>query len=203
HKNVLPLLGYCTDLSPALCMISPWMSNGTVDEYVKTHGDADTVKLIEGMARGLDYLHGQNIVHGDLRCSNILVSDEKEAVISGIGMARLTLHMTTLPTIHESHRWRAPEVHLPPKFGLTIEDALALPADVWAFGMTILELLTGEAPYDELKSDDDVSITIISGLIPREPTPPAPSDTAKLKLIDTLWPFCLQCWAHYPASRPT
>ncbi|TDL17290.1 kinase-like protein, partial [Rickenella mellea] len=169
HPNVLPLLGYCAEFDKSLRMVSPWMSNGTVLDFVQKHEDADPMKLIEGMARGLEYLHELNIVHGDLRCSNILISDEKEPVISDFGLSRHTLEMPASSSSHGSHRWRAPELHLPEKFGLTVEGAHAPPADIWSFGMTILELLTGEPPYHELETNSIVFNAITSGKIPKRP----------------------------------
>jgi len=39
---------------------------------------------------------------------------------------------------HGAARWRAPEMHYPEKFGLTLADAQATPSDTWSFGMTVL-----------------------------------------------------------------
>jgi len=69
--------------------------------------------------------------------------------------------------------------------------------DVWAYGMVIYELLTGEVPFQRLKHDVQVSMAIISGHKPRLP----------LGIPDTfengfLWQTCQPCWETTPAHRP-
>jgi serine/threonine protein kinase len=108
-----------------------------------------------GMARGLEYLHSIGIVHGDVRCvsyltqfantkltwskqSNVLISDDNEALISDFGLSTYLPKMSASNNLHGSFRWRAPEMHRPEKFNLTIQQAHSLPVDVWSFGMTIL-----------------------------------------------------------------
>ncbi|KAJ7700433.1 kinase-like domain-containing protein [Mycena rosella] len=55
------------------------MNNGTVLKYLRDHGREDVDKLLLQVAEGLGYLHSVNIVHGDLRGANILVSGEGNA----------------------------------------------------------------------------------------------------------------------------
>ncbi|TDL20286.1 kinase-like protein [Rickenella mellea] len=208
HTNVLPLLGYCRDSTPAMSFVSPWMSNGTAIEFVKKYHNTDIMPLVTGIARGLEYLHSVNIVHGDLRCTNILISDEKEPLICDFGLSRHTIEMSGSTRTHGSLRWRAPEMAWPKEFGLTVDDAHSLPADVWSLGMTILEILTAECPYHELKTDHVVFDAIKSGCLPKKSTlePPSsqqPRRTSKPQPLDILWPFCLQCWVFCPESRPS
>ncbi|KAJ7082108.1 Alpha/Beta hydrolase protein [Mycena epipterygia] len=61
-------------------MVSPWMKKGTDLKYLRDHGRADVDRLLLEIAQGLEYLHSQNIVHGDLRGTNILISDDNCAV---------------------------------------------------------------------------------------------------------------------------
>lgn len=85
HPNVLPLLG-ATMIGTQLAMVSEWMSNGNINEFVKAHPDADraglvrfssatrlwflfTVRLAQlgDVGKGLGYLHSQQMFHGDLK----------------------------------------------------------------------------------------------------------------------------------------
>ncbi|KAL0070070.1 hypothetical protein AAF712_002967 [Marasmius tenuissimus] len=64
HPNVLPFLGiyYLNDLRKDLCLISPYMAHGHLAKFLRTQPD----KLYD-IALGVEYLHGEDIVHGDLK----------------------------------------------------------------------------------------------------------------------------------------
>ncbi|THV03350.1 hypothetical protein K435DRAFT_651560 [Dendrothele bispora CBS 962.96] len=71
HPNVLPFLGVNVNLfTPArLCLISPWMENGNIIQYLTNHPGHDLLCTISEIAAGLNYLHNLSppIVHGDIR----------------------------------------------------------------------------------------------------------------------------------------
>ena len=46
HPNVLPLLGVTMDNSQ-FAMISEWMVGGNINEYIKTHSDANRFELVQ------------------------------------------------------------------------------------------------------------------------------------------------------------
>jgi len=85
HPNVLPLIGV-TMSENQFAMISDWMANGNINDFVKAHPDANRLELVsssprillpsltvgpgiklEGVASGLIYIHSQGMVHGDLK----------------------------------------------------------------------------------------------------------------------------------------
>ena len=90
HPNVLPLIGV-TASEAHFAMVSEWMANGNVNEFVKENPDANRLKLVgslfhiphhpfspgslefgqpiqlEGVARGLIYIHHRGMIHGDLK----------------------------------------------------------------------------------------------------------------------------------------
>lgn len=85
HPNVLPFYGVyqLDDMYHKVCLVSPWMENGNLREYLATHPQTDRLLLVSstyipiptisdyiqarGVARGLRYLHDRNIIHGDLK----------------------------------------------------------------------------------------------------------------------------------------
>ncbi len=86
HPNLLPFYGIyqVDDHLGRVCLVSPWMENGNVTEYLKTHPDMPRLPLVcvyifalHGMIyhirqvhdilAGLGHLHKQFVVHGDLK----------------------------------------------------------------------------------------------------------------------------------------
>lgn len=84
HQNILPLLGVTAD-DYQFAILSKWMASGSINNFIETHGDVNRFELVssrslllavpgadntfqlEDVAAGLIYMHGQGVVHGDLR----------------------------------------------------------------------------------------------------------------------------------------
>lgn len=73
HENVLELYGASSAIGePPWFFVSPYQKNGSLVEYLKgaTHNaeaDPDLVKMMLEVAQGMEYLHGQGVLHGDLK----------------------------------------------------------------------------------------------------------------------------------------
>ncbi|KAJ3568358.1 hypothetical protein NP233_g5765 [Leucocoprinus birnbaumii] len=135
HRNLVPLFGlYFQSDVPGLVM--PLYKNGNLIGFVRQHPEADKLGLIRGIVAGLEYMHNftQNpVVHGDIKASNILVSDTGEACITDFGLARiLYTRGYTTPNFCGSSRWMPPEI-------LRGDELPTTYSDIWALGMTILE----------------------------------------------------------------
>jgi len=155
--------------------------------------NADRLPLILGILDGLNYLHTrkQPVIHGDLRASNVLVSDTGRPCLADFGLSRVLSqnHTPTSSNCGGSVRWMAPEV----LNGSNMSEA----SDIWAFGMIILEITTGKRPYLDISIEPLVIRTICDRIIPSRPdTKQAPS------LTDKLWEICLECWHFDPQGRP-
>ncbi|KAG9122672.1 hypothetical protein FRC07_000859, partial [Ceratobasidium sp. 392] len=151
HDNVIALLGL-GQYRGRLAMISPWMENGTLPEYVGKNPGVDRLELCLQIARGLSYLHQCNMVHGDLKGANVLVSEAGVLKLADFGDTKLkeqSLRFTTRTSAVYSLRWAAPEI-------LT-ESACSVQADVYALGM---ETVTGQIPYAD-KADTVVPIEVL------------------------------------------
>ncbi|CAE6464435.1 unnamed protein product [Rhizoctonia solani] len=66
----------------SLGMVSQWMENGTLVEYLRKNPWVDRYRMSIQVASGLAYMHNGQAVHGDLKALNVLVSSE--------GVAKLT-----------------------------------------------------------------------------------------------------------------
>ncbi|KAJ7207633.1 kinase-like domain-containing protein [Mycena pura] len=180
----------------SLCLVAPWMENGTALSYLKDHGKANVDKLLFEVAQGMQYLHSQNIVHGDLRGANILITHDWHACLADFGLARFSDATVATHTSHRagSIRWMAPELIDP---GLFKMQFLRTPAsDVYAFGCMCLELYTGRPPFIGL-SETAAMLQVIRGGRPDRPTQEEQAMTA------ALWQFVNECWEQTSASRPS
>lgn len=117
-----------------------------------------------------------------------------EACIADFGMSKLVEEVTgtsaqsTLTQQDDCARWLAPEL---------IEGSISSPTfatDTYSFGMTILELVTGQRPYADKKKTFHVIRAIAEGELPLRP---------EVVRDDRVWDFLLQCWQHEATLRPT
>ncbi|KAL4078696.1 kinase-like domain-containing protein [Scleroderma yunnanense] len=140
HANVLPLLGITTEFDLTVSIIVPWMEKGNAHDYVQNK-DVDPRPLIEGIAKGLNYLHNcepSAIFHGDVKGVNVLISDNGQALLTDFGLSTI-YYSTFAMTFSDGRgvgtlRWMSPEIL---KGG-----EVSAEADVWAFAMTALVRLS-------------------------------------------------------------
>ncbi|KAF8834509.1 WD40 repeat-like protein [Paxillus ammoniavirescens] len=155
HVNILPLFGTTTNFGRFPAMVCPWLENGSLTSYLERRHDAlnpvERVSLISDAAAGLQYLHSQSIVHGDLSGAS--------------SQAGGTL------------RWTAPEL-LDLQVPDDVENLVPRPlSDVYSFGRIILQVLTGKVPYHYYVSEGKVLSAILQGIIPMRPNPPVVTDS--------------------------
>ncbi|KIO20984.1 hypothetical protein M407DRAFT_80916, partial [Tulasnella calospora MUT 4182] len=85
HPSVLPFVGYQWQDEPIL--IFPHFENGNILHYLKVNPHADRLKLLAQIAQGLSFLHSESIIHGSVKPSNVIISDEGSAMLMDFGMA--------------------------------------------------------------------------------------------------------------------
>ncbi|KAJ7184990.1 kinase-like domain-containing protein, partial [Mycena filopes] len=196
HPNLLPFFGLFYR-EKRLCLASPWMENGNIMQYLIKHPGVTRLPLILDVSLGLQYLHGENIVHGDLKAINILVTPSGRACICDFGLSSIVneitsrLH-TTVMGRGGTARYCAPEL-LDPE----VVNKQHFGSDVYAFACTSYEVLTGNAPFYEVK-ERAVMLRILGGARPSRPA----SCTGTSKL-DTLWKLLQDCWETEAQKRPT
>ncbi|CAE6492369.1 unnamed protein product [Rhizoctonia solani] len=197
HPNILEASGLAQFRS-RIALVSPWMEYGTVLNYINLRPDVDRCKLCTGVVQGLVYLHEVGTVHGDLKGLNILVSKDGVPKLTDFGntvLKQYTLQFTGTNNAHNlSMRWAAPELISP-------EDGhVSMPADIYALGMTILEIITGKQPYDHITRELAVFGEILKGK-----TPPRPVHyiSTHSKNGNEMWNLLHACWKFDPKERPT
>ncbi|KAF7348451.1 Kinase-like protein [Mycena venus] len=199
HRFILPLLGIDREtFSPSFCMVSPWMKYGTVLKYLRDRGRGDVNRLLHEIAQGLGYLHSRKIVHGDLRGTNILISDDGSACLSDFGLATTisdadsTAGALTSSSNHGgSVRWFAPELIDPKSFGCE-KFSRTTASDVYAYACVCLELYTGSPPFAHLP-DAPAMLRVIAGERPEQPS----------TMSAAVWELVTSAWVPDFKARPT
>ncbi|XP_037456395.1 probable receptor-like serine/threonine-protein kinase At5g57670 [Triticum dicoccoides] len=149
HPNTADLLGCCVE--NGLYLVFELCANGTLASAL--HGNSGKVlewplrqKIAVGVARGLQYLHmfcRHRIIHRDIKAANILLGDDSEPQISDFGLAKWLpkqwTHHSVVP-IEGTFGYLAPEYFM---HGIVDEKT-----DIFAFGVLLLEIVTGRRPID-------------------------------------------------------
>lgn len=197
HPNVLALYGVGW-YDGKLALVTPWMGNGNLRQYVHHNPGANRWEICRQLAGALDYLHKFQVVHGDLKTTNVFVSDEGVPKLGDFGKTARFESMftdTCMQYDEESVRWGAPEL-------ITVESVGSVQStasDVYALGMTILEVMTGRKPFHEYKSMASVAIAVIQGKQPSRPS----ELVADSWLGDEIWQMLVSCWSFEVGSRAT
>ncbi|KAG0491949.1 hypothetical protein HPP92_005347 [Vanilla planifolia] len=154
HRNIVRLLGYCSD-GESTMLIYEHMTNGNLDELL--HGGGSVLgkgkavldwetryKIALGVAEGMSYLHHDcqpAIVHRDLKPSNILLDGEMEARVADFGLAKAMEMTATESCIAGSCGYIAPEY----AYHLRVDEK----GDVYSYGVVLIEIVSGRRPVGE------------------------------------------------------
>ncbi|KAF2290310.1 hypothetical protein GH714_010180 [Hevea brasiliensis] len=157
HPNVVPLRAYYYSKDEKL-LVYDYFPGGSLSTLLhgnrqagRTPLDWDSrVKIVLGTARGIAHLHsagGPKFTHGNIKSSNVLLSQDHNGCISDFGLTPL---MNIPATPSRSAGYRAPEVIETRKH--------THKSDVYSFGVLLLEMLTGKAPLQSPARDDMVDL---------------------------------------------
>lgn len=190
HPNLLKLHAVC--MTTQMMLITQLMPLGSLLDYVRCNKDKIGSKALLNwstqIARGMAYLEERRLVHRDLAARNVLVQTPSCVKITDFGLAKLL--------DFDSDTYRAAGGKMPIKW-LALEcirhRIFTSKSDVWAFGVTIWELLTyGARPYENIAAKDVPDLIEVGHKLPQP-------DICSLDVYCIL----LSCWVLDADARPT
>ncbi|KAK9499252.1 hypothetical protein O3M35_002321 [Rhynocoris fuscipes] len=190
HQNLLQLLGVC--MTNEMMLVTQLMPLGCLLDYVKNHkqniGSKPLLNWCHQIARGMAYLEEKRLVHRDLAARNVLVQTPSCVKITDFGLAKLL-------DINEDE-YRAEGGKMPIKW--LAPECIQLrtfthKSDVWAFGVTIWELLTyGGKPYENVPAREVLELLEKGDRLPQP----------NICTID-VYVLMIKCWMKDAESRPS
>jgi serine/threonine protein kinase len=150
HRNLVNLISCCAEGSERL-LVYEYLPNKSLDKILfdpNKRIQLDWQKrynIILGVARGLLYLHQDSpllIIHLDIKASNILLDEKLNPKIADFGLARLFSEDET----HVSTKAAGTYGYMAPEYAL--HGQLSVKADVYSFGVLLLELVAGRKNTD-------------------------------------------------------
>lgn len=152
HPHVMQLYAACVRPPGDFWLICELLSGGTLAEWLyggptarrlPARSLSERLKMALDVARGMQALeaHEPQILHRDLKPSNVFIDSTGAAKIADFGLARILspAAMACLTGETGSYLWMAPEV--------IRHEAYDTRADVWSFGVLLVECLTQQKPY--------------------------------------------------------
>ncbi|KAM7490580.1 hypothetical protein LguiA_033501 [Lonicera macranthoides] len=159
HTNLISLIGYCDDRDEMI-LVYEYMDCGALADHIyKMDTSANNsvlswvqrLKICIGAARGLEYLHtGTNVIHRDLKCSNILLDENLIAKVSDFGISKVG--PTNQSSSHVSTKIKGTRGYVDPEYLLTHK--LTKKSDVYSFGVVLFEVLSGRQVMDLTRPEE-------------------------------------------------
>jgi serine/threonine kinase 3 len=152
------------------------------------HFDEQVIRTIcASVILGLSYLHGQNIIHRDIKAGNVLLTKSGQAKLADFGVsAQLSTMHAKRKTVIGTPFWMAPEV--------IQESQYDGKADIWSLGITLIELAEFEPPYSNIHPMRAIFMI---------PSRPPPKFHEPAKWSTQMNDFLAKCLTKNPEQRPS
>ncbi|XP_068186814.1 fibroblast growth factor receptor 4 [Antennarius striatus] len=206
HKNIINLLGVCTQDGPLYVLVE-YASKGSLREYLRARRPPgmdytfDMTKVPEEqitfkdllscayqVARGMEYLASKRCIHRDLAARNVLVTEDNVMKIADFGLARGVHQIDYYKKTTNGRlpvKWMAPEA--------LFDRVYTHQSDVWSFGVLMWEIFTlGGSPYPGIPVEE------LFKLLKEGHRMDKPSNCTH-----ELYMMMRECWHAVPTQRPT
>ncbi|KAF8061186.1 hypothetical protein N665_1212s0012 [Sinapis alba] len=209
HPNLVSLRAYFQAKEERL-LVYDYFPNGSL--FTLIHGTrasgngkplhwTSCLKIAEDLASALLYIHqNPGLTHGNLKSSNVLLGPDFESCLTDYGLSTLHDPDSAEETSAVSLFYKAPECRDPRR-------ASTQPADVYSFGVLLLELLTGRTPFQDLVQEYGSDISRWVRAVREEETesgeePTSSGNEASEEKLQALLSIANVCVTIQPESRP-
>ena len=196
HPNIVQYLG-CERKEFSISIFLEYISGGSIGSCLRKHGKFEE-RVVSSLTRqvlaGLSYLHGQGILHRDLKADNILLDADGTCKISDFGISKRSNDIygnDASNSMQGSVFWMAPEVIRSQGHGYSAK------VDIWSLGCVVLEMFAGRRPWGR-----EEAIGAIYKLGSLNQHPPLPDDVSG-SISAVALGFMYDCFTVDPGERPT
>ncbi|XP_038636163.1 serine/threonine-protein kinase B-raf isoform X3 [Scyliorhinus canicula] len=165
HVNILLFMGYTT--KPQLAIVTQWCEGSSLYHHLHIiETKFEMIKLIDiarQTAQGMDYLHAKSIIHRDLKSNNIFLHEDLTVKIGDFGLATVKSRWSgshQFEQLSGSILWMAPEV-----IRMQDKNPYSFQSDVYAFGVVLYELMSGQLPYSNINNRDQIIFMVGRGYL--------------------------------------
>lgn len=146
HSNIIHAIGFGIHNEELPYLAMSVCKNGSAKKLIGNFEEEQLWTFIEQVALGLQYLHAHSITHQDIKPDNILINSDGQYLIIDFGIStktRNTLRKSNKGTVGGGTPWYMSVE----SFGTESSDIHA--RDIWAFGATLYEIITGDVPFGQ------------------------------------------------------
>ncbi|XP_002983663.2 calcium/calmodulin-regulated receptor-like kinase 1 [Selaginella moellendorffii] len=149
HKNLVNLVGYCTDRRERM-LVYEYMSNGSLEKLLyndkrEALSWSERVQIAKDVSRGIEYLHDgavPPVIHRDIKSANILLDNSMTARVADFGLSKEVSPVVPTSGIKGTFGYTDPEYIFTKVFNEK--------SDVYSFGVLLFELMSGRHPQHGL-----------------------------------------------------
>ncbi|XP_018600105.1 RAF proto-oncogene serine/threonine-protein kinase isoform X4 [Scleropages formosus] len=165
HVNILLFMGYMTKEN--LAIVTQWCDGSSLYKHLHVQETKlqmfQLIDIARQTAQGMDYLHAKNIIHRDMKSNNIFLHEGLTVKIGDFGLATVKARWSGSHQVEQpsgSILWMAPEV-----IRMQDNNPYSFQSDVYAYGIVLYELMTGELPYSMIASRDQIIFMVGRGYL--------------------------------------